>query len=107
MSIQFKRFKGTNKQNILKDLSLITGAVIINEDLGDDMDMLTEDHLGKCKRAITNNAETILQVSNVSEQTEEVIKELKEMQDTFQPTYENKADYDQIAEETAKRIKSK
>jgi len=39
--------------------------------------MLTEDHLGKCRRAITNNAETILQVSNVSEQTEEVIKELK------------------------------
>jgi len=68
---------GVNKQNTLKDLSLITGAVIINEDLGDDMDMLTEDHLGKCKRAITNNAETILQVSNVSEQTEEVIKELK------------------------------
>jgi len=69
---------GVNKQNTLKDLSLITGAVIINEDLGDDMDMLTEDHLGKCKRAITNNAETILQVSNVSEQTEEVIKELKD-----------------------------
>jgi chaperonin GroEL len=69
---------GVNKQNTLQDLSLITGATIINEDLGDDMDMLTEEHLGKCKRSITSNSETILQVNNASEQVEEVIKDLKE-----------------------------
>jgi chaperonin GroEL len=69
---------GVNKQNTLQDLSLITGATIINEDLGDDMDMLTEEHLGKCKRSITSNSETILQINNASEQVEEVIKDLKE-----------------------------
>ena len=68
---------GVNKQNTLQDLSLITGATIINEDLGDDMDMLTEDHLGTCRKSITSHSETILQVNNIKEQTAEVIKELK------------------------------
>ena len=41
------------------------------------MDMLTEDHLGTCKKSITSHSETILQVNNIKEQTAEVIKELK------------------------------
>jgi len=37
---------GINKQQMLQDLSLLTGATIINEDLGDDMDMIQLEHLG-------------------------------------------------------------
>ena len=37
---------GVNKQQVLQDLSLLTGATIINEDLGDDMEMIQVDHLG-------------------------------------------------------------
>jgi chaperonin GroEL len=74
-ALAMNKIKGNIK---IKDLSLITGATIINEDLGDDMDMLTEEHLGKCKRSITSNSETILQINNASEQVEEVIKDLKE-----------------------------
>ena len=36
---------GISKQEILEDLSLLTGATIINEDLGDDMDMIQVEHL--------------------------------------------------------------
>ena len=32
---------GINKKQTLDDLSLLTGATIVNEDLGDDMDMIT------------------------------------------------------------------
>ena len=69
---------GVNKQNTLKDLSLITGATIINEDLGDDMDMLTEDHLGTCVKSTTNHAETILQLGETSEDVDVIIKDLKQ-----------------------------
>ena len=68
---------GVNKQRTLQDLSLITGATIINEDLGDDMDMLSEEHLGTCIKATTDNSETILQINEVSEEVEELIASLK------------------------------
>ena len=68
---------GVNKLNLLQDLSLITGATIINEDLGDDMDLITEDHLGSCVRTVTSMTETIIQVDSISKETLEVIKELK------------------------------
>jgi len=69
---------GVNKQKTLHDLSLITGATIINEDLGDDMDMLTEEHLGSCVKSVTDNAETILQVHELSEEVEDLILSLKD-----------------------------
>jgi len=68
---------GVNKQKTLQDLSLITGATIINEELGDDMDMITEDHLGSCIKSTTSNSETILQVNELSEDALELISNLK------------------------------
>ena len=40
----------------------MTGATLINEDLGDDMDIISPEHLGSCMRSVTNHEETILQV---------------------------------------------
>ena len=40
----------------------VTGATLINEDLGDDMDLIQPEHLGECIKSITNHQETILQV---------------------------------------------
>jgi chaperonin GroEL len=68
---------GVNKLNTLQDLSLITGATIINEDLGDDMEMVTIDHLGRCNKVVTNYAETILQRNDYIEEVEEIVKDLK------------------------------
>ena len=53
---------GINKQQMLQDLSLLTGAVIINEDLGDDMDMIQPEHLGTCVKSVTSYEDTVLQV---------------------------------------------
>ena len=68
---------GVNKLNTLKDLSLITGATIINEDLGDDMDLISEDHLGTCYKAVSTSAETIIQRDYFSEDIEDILKDLK------------------------------
>jgi len=53
---------GVNKRNTLSDLCAITGAKLINEDLGDDMDLIQPEQLGSCKKATTSGSETILQV---------------------------------------------
>ena len=68
---------GVNKLNTLKDLSLITGATIINEDLGDDMDLINEEHLGSCLKAVSTSVETIIQRDYFSEDIEDILKDLK------------------------------
>lgn len=69
---------GVNKKELLDDLSLLTGATIINEDLGDDMDMIQPEHLGQCLKSVTTHEDTILQVEEPSEEILEVIDSIKE-----------------------------
>lgn len=69
---------GINKQQMLEDLSLLTGATIINEDLGDDMDMIRPEHLGTCIKSVTSHEDTVLQVEEPSKEILSVIKQLKQ-----------------------------
>ena len=69
---------GINKQQMLQDLSLLTGATIINEDLGDDMDMIQPEHLGTCVKSVTSHEDTVLQVKESNEEVLNVINELKQ-----------------------------
>jgi len=65
---------GFTRKEKLNDLALMTGATVINEDLGDDMDLIDPTHLGKAKKIISNKENTIIQV----EETPEVVKNLIE-----------------------------
>jgi len=53
---------GFTKKEKLNDLALMTGATVINEDLGDDMDLISENHLGNAKKIISGKDNTIIQV---------------------------------------------
>ncbi len=70
---------GISKKDVLSDLCAVTGATLINEDLGDDMDLISVDYLGTCLKAITNHEETLLQV-DLSDNTEvtEIITRLED-----------------------------
>ena len=68
---------GIAKKDMLNDLSLLTGATIINEDLGDDMDLIQPEHLGKCLKSVTNDTETIIKVESITEEVGKVIKKIK------------------------------
>ncbi len=68
---------GVNKQQVLQDLSLLTGATIINEDLGDDMEMIQVDHLGTCLKSVTSHQDTVLQIEEANEEIDDVIETLK------------------------------
>ena len=68
---------GIYKKEILDDLSLLTGATIINEDLGDDIDLIDIDQLGQCKKSVSTESETILQVGSLSNKVKDLIKEIE------------------------------
>jgi len=69
---------GVNRKDILDDLCLLTGATLINEDLGDDMDLIQPEHFGKCTKTISTPTETLIQVEKIPEAIDEVVKEIKE-----------------------------
>ena len=79
---------GVNKKQILDDLSLLTGATIINEDLGDDMDLIQVDHLGICLKSVTTHNETVIQVKETSEEVLNIIEDIKEQLSTDKPSWE-------------------
>jgi len=68
---------GINRKQILDDIALLTNAVVINEDLGDDMDVIDIDFLGTCSKSVTNQDETIIQIQETKPETLSIIKELK------------------------------
>jgi chaperonin GroEL len=69
---------GINKQQMFSDLALLTGATVINEDLGDDMDLIQPEHLGSCLKSITTHEETILQIEAQSEEVLNIILDIKQ-----------------------------
>ena len=68
---------GISKKEVLDDLALLTGATIINEDLGDDMDLIQVEHLGSCLKSVTTHEETILQFGESSQEVLDIIDEIK------------------------------
>lgn len=68
---------GITKKEMLTDLSMLTGATVINEDLGDDLDLIKPEFLGTCLKSITTDEETILQIEQPSEEIKKTIKKIK------------------------------
>ncbi len=68
---------GLRRKEILEDLSLLTGAKIINETFGDDLNTIEVDYLGECIKTTTDNDQTIIQVDSNSEEVEDIIKQIK------------------------------
>ena len=68
---------GINKKDTLSDLSILTGATVINEELGDDLTIIQQEHLGQCIKSSTNDNETIIQVDTSNSEVQELVKEVK------------------------------
>ena len=71
---------GLTKQDTMDDLALLTGAMIINEELGDDLDLINPDVLGSVKKSVTDEKSTVLQIENsvdVKARVEEVTKSIE------------------------------
>ncbi len=68
---------GLRRKEIFNDLSLLTGATIINEDLGDDLNTIQVNYLGKCVKSTSTQDETIIQIDDVSEEVDDIIEKIK------------------------------
>ena len=68
---------GISKKEVLDDLSILTGATVINEDLGDDIDLIEPEHLGECLKSVTSELDTILQIGSMPEAVLELISKLE------------------------------
>ena len=64
---------GVNKKDTLDDLATLTGATVVNENLGDDMDFIQPEHLGTCDKVITTRNETIIQLEETSKEVQDLI----------------------------------
>jgi chaperonin GroEL len=71
-------FAGT-RQGTLEDLSILTGAKVISEELGDDLDLIQPDVLGSALKSVTDNDKTVLTVDKNSDLVQERIKEVEKL----------------------------
>lgn len=69
---------GPTKQEAIEDLAILTGAKVINEELGDDLDLINPDVLGEAVKSVTNQKNTVLQVEADHEQLRERIENVRE-----------------------------
>jgi len=78
---------GPTKQDTVQDLAFLTGATVINEELGDDMDLITVDCLGKADKAVTNAKNTVITTidldNDLTERIENVKKAIKKEKSPF------------------------
>jgi len=78
---------GPTKNDTIQDLAFLTGATVINEELGDDMDLITVDCLGKAKKAVTNSKNTVITTidldNDLTERIETVKKAIKKEKSPF------------------------
>ena len=73
---------GPTKQDTIEDLAFLTGATVINEELGDDLDLIDPSVLGECVKAITDEKTTVLQTADLgvalNERVEQIEQKIKE-----------------------------
>jgi len=72
---------GPTKQDTCEDFAFLTGAKVINEELGDDLDLIDIDCLGEAHTAITDSKNTVLTVDTIKEDLEQRISSIQKLID--------------------------
>ena len=67
---------GPTRRDAIEDLAILTGATVINEELGDDLDLIKPEHLGEAEFAVTDDKNTVLTIEGMTEGIEGRIDEL-------------------------------
>jgi len=68
---------GPTKEDTVADLAFLVGAKVINEQLGDDLDLIDIDCLGEAYTAITDDRNTVLTIETPEDEMEERIASIK------------------------------
>ena len=70
---------GPTKMDSTEDLAIVTGAKVINEELGDDFDFIDVDCLGEAIKVVTNDQNTVFTVNKSGKQLKDRIKQVKDI----------------------------
>ena len=72
---------GPTKEDTVADLAFLVGAKVINEQLGDDLDLIDVDCLGEVYTAVTDDKNTILTIDAPEEELKERIRSIQKLID--------------------------
>ena len=79
---------GPTKDDTVEDLALLTGAIVMNEELGDDLDLIQPDCLGEVVKSVTDSRTTVLTTGVKGEDLDVRIKEInKKIKDSKEPYF--------------------
>jgi chaperonin GroEL len=67
---------GPTKKDTTEDLAILTGATVLNEELGDDLDLMKPEHLGEAEFTVTNDKNTVFTLEGMTDGIENRIDEL-------------------------------
>ena len=68
---------GPTRQETVEDLAFLTGATVINEALGDDLDLIDPSCLGEAAKSVTDNRNTVIQTIDLGNDFTERIKSIE------------------------------
>tara|TARA_B110000503_G_scaffold92096_1_gene138934 strand:- start:409 stop:1170 length:762 start_codon:yes stop_codon:yes gene_type:complete len=77
---------GPTRKDTIEDLAFLTGAKVINEELGDDMDLIDPTVLGEVVKSVTDNGTTVLttgEIPDLFERVEDVRTKISKEKDPF------------------------
>jgi len=82
---------GPTRQETIEDLAILTGAQVINEELGDDLDLIDPSVLGEAIKSVTGDKSTVLQIEPDNELLEERIESvIAKLQEETNPFFKKK-----------------
>ena len=71
---------GSTKKDACEDLAVLTGATVMNEELGDDLDSITVEMLGEAEFATTDDKHTVITtIEGLEEDLEERLDQVNKM----------------------------
>ncbi len=70
---------GPTKKDTCEDLAILTGATVLNEELGDDLDSMTVEMLGEAEYSATDDKTTVLTIDTDVEELEERIDQVNKL----------------------------
>jgi len=68
---------GQGKKDTCEDLAILTGAIVMNEELGDDLDLIDTNILGEAEYAITDDKNTV--ITTIEDLNEDVAERIDQV----------------------------
>ena len=72
---------GPTKKDTIEDLAILTGATVINEELGDDLDGISLNILGEVEKTVTDEKGTVFTTQDVNVDLTNRIEEVTKLRD--------------------------